>query len=202
MSFELLDNALQVLVLAACCAGGLTVAYRRRNRHVLMLAFGHACFAMGALFYVLHLAVVGYVPQVFYVAEISWLAAYLFYLSLQIDRTADLKVHFSPLAAAGAVAAAVCVLRFQIFGPSYFMSGCFALTAGALVYLSLFRLQSGAKGRRVDICLLVCVTFQLLVYIVSMFMTDYTRFNAYFAVDLSLTACLAALLPLTMGETE
>ena len=36
---------------------------------------------MGTLFFVLHLAILGRVPQIFYTCEISWLAAYLFFLS-------------------------------------------------------------------------------------------------------------------------
>ena len=41
---------------------------------------------------------------------------------------------------------------------------------------------------------------QVLLYLVSNFTRDYTRFNLYYAVDLTLTLSMAALLPLTLRE--
>ena len=40
----------------------------------------------------------------------------------------------------------------------------------------------------------------MLLYLVSNFTRDYTRFNLYYAVDLTLTLSMAALLPLTLRE--
>ena len=94
MSFELVDNLFQVVVLFSAAVAATVLSVRRKERGCLILAFGYACFAMGTLFYVLYLAIMGTVPQVFYVSEISWLAAYLFFLSLQIVRTEDLHVGF------------------------------------------------------------------------------------------------------------
>lgn len=85
MSFELVDNLFQVVVLFGAAVAATVLSVRRKERGCLILAFGYACFAMGTLFYVLYLAIMGTVPQVFYVSEISWLAAYLFFLSLQIS---------------------------------------------------------------------------------------------------------------------
>lgn len=44
--------------------------------------------------------------------------------------------------------------------------------------------------------MLVCVLLQIALYIVSVFMTYYTRFNLYFAVDIALTLSMASLLPI------
>ena len=146
------------------------------------------------------LAILGHTPRVFYVSEVSWLAAWLFYLSLQLVRTEGMKPRLSPLSVGGALAIAVCILTVRIFGPSYLMSSLFALTVGAVVFLSLFRLQSGAAGKRTDAALLVCVLLQLLLYAVSGFTRDYTRFNLYFVVDIALTLSMVALLPLMLRE--
>ena len=54
------------------------------SRSCLILAFGYASFMMGTLYYLLHLIILGHGPQVFYVAECSWMAAYFFFLSLLI----------------------------------------------------------------------------------------------------------------------
>ena len=200
MGFELLDNLIQIAVLGCASAVTLAAALRRKSRCCLTLALAYGCFAMGTLYYVLNLVILGHTPKVFYVAEVSWLASWLFYVSLQIVRTADRKLCIQPLPAGGALAAAGCVLIFHIFGPSYLMSAIFALTLGAVVFLSLFRLQNGAAGKGTDAALLACAVLQLLLYVVSAFTKTYTRFNLYFAVDLLLTLSFTALLPLTLRE--
>ena len=51
-----------------------------------------------------------------------------------------------------------------------------------------------------DCWLLLCVGLQVVLYVVSGFMEDFTRFNLYFAVDITLTLSFAALLPLALRE--
>lgn len=200
MSFELLDNFFQIAALGCVSAASMAAALRRKSRRCLILALAYGCFAMGTLYYALNLVILGHTPRAFYVAEVSWLASWLFYFSLQIVRTTGRRLRFLPIPAAGALAAGGCVLTVHIFGPSYLMSAAFALTVGALVYLSLFRLQSRAAGRGTDAVLLACAGLQLLLYLVSAFTGDYTRFNPYFAVDIALTLSFAALLPLQLRE--
>ena len=81
-NFELIDNLFQITVLLCTCVAAGILAIRHRNRSLLILSLAYACFAMGTIYYVLYLVIIGIWPQVFYVAEISWLAAWLFYLSL------------------------------------------------------------------------------------------------------------------------
>ena len=80
------------------------------------------------------------------------------------------------------------------------MEGCYAIVAGAGVYLSLWRIlrKSGAKNSAV--CLLLVPLLQILLYTVSEFTKDYSRFSLYYAVDILLTADLAALLPIFYRE--
>ena len=107
-SFELIDNFFQIVVLLCAAAAAGIFALRRRSRDLLILSLAYACFAMGTIYYVLYLVIIGIWPQVFYVAEISWLAAWLFYLSAQILRTEGMKCRFSlPAGATAAVMAAV-----------------------------------------------------------------------------------------------
>lgn len=129
-SFELIDNFFQIVVLLCAAAAAGIFALRRRSRDLLILSLAYACFAMGTIYYVLYLVIIGIWPQVFYVAEISWLAAWLFYLSAQILRTEGMKCRFSlPAGATAAVIAAVAFLDHD-FGPSYLISALFSLTAG------------------------------------------------------------------------
>ena len=200
MSFELLDNLFQIAALGCASAAAIAAALRRKSRRCLLLALAYGCFAMGTLYYVLNLVILGHTPRVFYVAEVSWLASWLFYCSLQIVRSEGMKLRLLPLPAGGALAAGGCVLAAHIFGPSYLMSTVFAFTVGALVFLSLFRLQSGAAGKWTDAALLGCAALQLLLYMVSASTKNYTRFNPYFAVDITLTLSFTALLPLQLRE--
>lgn len=79
MSFEIIDNTFQVIVLAAMALLAFILAFRRSSRSCLILAFGYASFMMGTLYYLLHLIILGHGPQVFYVAECSWMASYFFF---------------------------------------------------------------------------------------------------------------------------
>ena len=79
MSFEIIDNTFQVIVLAAMALLAFIFAFRRSSRSCLILAFGYASFMMGTLYYLLHLIILGHGPQVFYVAECSWMARISFF---------------------------------------------------------------------------------------------------------------------------
>ena len=200
MNFELIDNCYQVAVLFCAALAAIAVALRHRDRRFLILALFFACVSMGTLYWVLHIFIFGNVPQVFYVSEFSWLAAYLFLLSFQILRIDPVKPLVSLPALLCALFTAAVVLAVRMFGPSYVVSAAFAMVMSAIVYLAVRRLRRGGGGGLIDCWLLLCVGLQLLLYVVSAFMEDFTRFNLYFAVDITLTLSFAALLPLALRE--
>ena len=200
MNFELIDNCFQVAVLFCAALAAIAAALRHKDRRFLILALFFVCVSMGTLYWVLHIFIFGNVPQVFYVSEFSWLAAYLFLLSFQMVRTDRVRPLFSLPSLACALLTAAVVLAFRMFGPSYFVSAAFAGVVFAIVYLAVWRLRRKGDGRLIDCWLLLCVGLQLLLLVVSVFMRDYTRFNLYFAVDITLTLSFAALLPLALRE--
>ena len=200
MNFELIDNSFQVGVLFCAALAAIAAEFRHKGRRFLILALFFVCVSMGTLYWVLHIFIFGDVPQVFYVSEFSWLAAYLFLLSFQIVRTDGVRPLFSLPSLFCALLTAAVVLAFRMFGPSYFVSGAFAGVVFAIVYLAVWRLRRRGGGRLIDGWLLLCVGLQLLLYVVSCFMQDFTRFNLYFAVDIALTFSFAALLPLALRE--
>ena len=200
MNFELIDNSFQIIILGFCTIAALFLALRYKSRSLLILALAYACFCMGTAYYILYLVIMGKVPQVFYVAEISWLAAWLFYLSVQILRMEKIGYRFSWFAGSAAVLVAVVAFADHAFGPSYFFSTLFALTAGANMYLSVLGMQSVHPYRSTDGLMAGCIVLQVLLYLVSDFIQDYTCFNLYFAVDITLTLSMVALLPFTLRE--
>ena len=120
MNFEIVDNIFQILVLFCVMTASAVTACKKKSRDFLLLAGGYGCFMMGTLYYVLYLIIMGKVPQIFYVAEISWLAAYLFFLSLSLSRR-DLHGKLPGVVSVlGAVVIVCLVMAFQIFGPSLF----------------------------------------------------------------------------------
>ena len=200
MNFELIDNCFQVAVLFFAALAAIAASLRHKDRRFLILALFFVCISMGTLYWVLHLFIFGNVPQVFYVSEFSWLAAYLFMLSFQMVRTDRVRSQFSLLPLVCALLTAVAVLVLRMFGPSYVVSASFAGVMSAIVYLAVWRLRRVGRGKQVDCGLLLCVGLQLLLFVVSVFMQDFTRFNLYFAVDITLTLSFAALLPLALRE--
>lgn len=193
MSFEIIDNTFQVIVLAAMALLAFLLAFRRSSRSCLILAFGYASFMMGTLYYLLHLIILGHGPQVFYVAECSWMASYFFFLSLEILYWEGLRPPFSPFALAAGVIIAGVVMRVQVFGPSPLMSG-------ALAYLCFSALQKEKRLRPYEIALLLEMSLQILLFVASEFIRDYTRFNLYYAVDILLTLTLVSFLPHILRE--
>lgn len=202
MGFELIDNSFQIIILGICTIIALFLALRYKSRNMLILALAYACFCMGTTYYILYLIIRGKVPQIFYVAEISWLAAWLFYLSVQILRMEKIGYCFSWLAGSIAILIAIVAFADRAFGPSLFFSALFAFTAGANLYLSILGIRSVHPYRSMDALMAACTVLQVLVYLVSDFTRDYTCFNLYFAVDITLTLSMAALLPLTLREVS
>ena len=131
---------------------------------------------------------------------VGYLAAWLFYLSVQILRIERIGYRFSWFAGSAAVLVAVVAFADHAFGPSYFFSALFALVAGVNMYLSVFGMQSVQPYRSTDGLMAGCIVLQVLLYLVSDFIQDYTCFNLYFAVDITLTLSMVALLPFTLRE--
>ena len=200
MNFELIDNCFQIAVLSCSALAAIAAALRHKDRRVLILALFFACVSMGTLYWVLHIFIFGDVPQVFYVSEFSWLAAYLFLLSFQMVRTDRVRPLFSLPSLFCALLTAAVVLVVRMFGPSYFVSAAFAGVFSAIVYLAVWRLRRRDGGGLMDCWLLLCVGLQMILFVVSVFMPDFTHFNLYFAVDITLTLSFAALLPLALRE--
>lgn len=200
MNFELIDNLFQVAALSTASAAGLFLALRRQDRRLLILAMAYASFAIGTTYWLLHIAIRGEPPQVFCVPELSWGACYLFYLSIQILRCEKLHIRFSLFALLYALAMFFQILRYHILGPSYFTNYAFSLIIGVMTYLTVYRLLHCTPARSFDLCLLIVMLLQLLLYMISARMADFIHFNPYFVVDLLLTLCAVTLLPLLLRE--
>ena len=151
MSFEIIDNFFQVIVIGLMALISGIMALRESSKEYLLLSCGYFCMSLATLYYVLCLIITGKVPQVFYVAEISWIAAYLFYLSVSLFRTNVQEKSCKP-AAVGAVVVTVVSMLIKIMGPSPVTEIAFAVTAGTIVYRSIW----GSVRKILRNCLTFC----------------------------------------------
>lgn len=200
MNFELIDNFIQVVALGVGAIGATLQALFKRKREFVILAMAYACSAMGTAYWLLHIAIMGDIPRAFYVAEISWIAAYCFYLSLQIYRNRKDKIGFSLQGGFGTFCVAMVATKFRFMGASYLLSAIYSFVLLGVFYLSAWQRKIRGKFSPVDAAMMVMIVLQASIYVASYMTEDYTRFNVYFAIDLCLTTTAVSLLPLIIRE--
>ena len=77
-NFEIYDNAFQTLSLMVMMIVSGAAGLKYSSRKLVVLACAYGSIMLGTLFYMLHLTIIGDIPRIFYVSEISWMAGYLF----------------------------------------------------------------------------------------------------------------------------
>ena len=205
-NFETADNLFQLFSLLLTMVLAAASGLKLQSRKLVVLACGYTGFILGLLFYMLHLAIIGDIPRVFYVSESSWMAGYLFYLFLVTLREDRQNLHFEPVPAVMAVLTAVAAVYSEVMGGSVLLSLAFGIIAGIIVYFSAVRIHRaisfGHGPAPFDIAMAAVVILQNLVYFSSEYIEDYTRFNLYFAMDMMLTISMCSLFFFLKKEVE
>ena len=191
MSFEIIDNGIQVGLFLLFALFSLIQGLHMQNRRFLILAGTYASFSMGTLYYLLYLVIMGKVPQVFYVSEMAWMASYLFLLALCLMETRRYRGKLDVWVLGLTIVEAAMVIGWKILGPSYPFTIVFAVVTACIFYYALLDYQM--EKRRLMLAMVLVIVWQLLLYIVSVFTTGYTHFNLYFAVDFLLMATMCSL---------
>lgn len=176
------------------------------SRKLVVLACAYGSIMLGTLFYMLHLTIIGDIPRIFYVSEISWMAGYLFFLFLVILRQERKNVNFQPVPAMLALFTLAASVHSEVMGNSILMSLAFGVIAGAIVYISSIRIRrahlSGTHPAAFDRMMIAVVILQILVYFVSEYVSDFSTFNLYFAVDILFTLSLCSLFRMIRKEVQ
>ena len=191
MSFEIIDNGIQVGLFLLFALFSLIQVLHMQNRRFLILEGTYASFSMGTLYYLLYLVIMGKVPQVFYVSEMAWMASYLFLLALCLMETRRYRGKLDVWVLGLTIVEAAMVIGWKILGPSYPFTIVFAVVTACIFYYALLDYQM--EKRRLMLAMVLVIVWQLLLYIVSVFTTGYTHFNLYFAVDFLLMATMCSL---------
>lgn len=142
-SFEISENTFQIIAMFAGMTIAGIVGFKYRSRRAIVLSCAYASFMLGTLFYTLHMTIIGDIPRIFYVSDISWMASYLFLLLLMSMRKnkSDKPVRFEILPAViSAVTFAISVYN-EILGPSLIMSCGFRIIAGGIVYYAALNIM-------------------------------------------------------------
>ena len=191
MSFEVIDNGIRVGLFLLFALFSLIHGIRKQDRRFWILSGCYACFSMGTLYYLIYLVIMGKVPQVFYVSEIAWMASYLFLLALCLIVTGKCQKRHSIVACVLTATEVAVVIGKRIFGPSYPFSIIFAMVIGVIFYHAVLDVQENRRG--ISFSMIGLIVWQLLLYIVSEHIRDYTQFNLYFVVDFLLMATMCSL---------
>ena len=196
-NFEIFDNVFQTMSLMVMMIVSGAAGLKYSSRKLVVLACAYGGIMLGTLFYMLHLTIIGDIPRKFYVSEISWMAGYLFFLFLVTLRHEWKKATLQPVPAMLALGTVAASVHSEVMGNSVLMSLAFGATAGAIVYISSVRLRrarlSGTPAAAFDGMMIAVVILQILVYFVSEYITDFSTFNLYFAIDILFTISLCSL---------
>lgn len=205
-NFEIFDNVFQTLSLMGMMVVSGAAGLKYSSRKLVVLACAYGSIMLGTLFYMLHLTIIGDIPRIFYVSEISWMAGYLFFLFLVILRQERKNVNFQPVPAMLALFTLAASVHSEVMGNSILMSLAFGVIAGAIVYISSIRIRrahlSGAHPVAFDRMMIAVVILQILVYFVSEYVSDFSTFNLYFAVDILFTLSLCSLFRMIRKEAQ
>ena len=205
-NFEIYDNIFQTMSLMVMMIVSGAAGLKYSSRKLVVLACAYGSIMLGTLFYMLHLTIIGDIPRIFYVSEISWMAGYLFFLFLVTLRQDRKNVNFQPVPAMLALFILVASVHSEVMGNAILMSLTFGVIAGAIVYLSSIRIRrarrSGIPPAAFDGMMVAVVMLQILVYFVSEYISDFSTFNLYFAVDILFTLSLCSLFWLIRKEVR
>ena len=204
--FEIFDNVFQTMSLMVMMIVSGAAGLKYSSRKLVVLACAYGGIMLGTLFYMLHLTIIGDIPRIFYVSEISWMAGYLFFLLLVILRQERKNVNFQPVPAMLVLFTLIASVHSDVMGNSVLMSLVFGAITGTIVYISSLRIlhahRSHISPAAFDWMMVAVVILQILVYFVSEYISDFSTFNLYFAVDILFTLSLCSLFWLIRKEVR
>ncbi|HHV28074.1 MAG TPA: hypothetical protein GXX73_00415 [Clostridium sp.] len=80
---ELIDNAIQLVVLIGCCIYSAVLTIRSKEQVWFLLTCFYGAYALGLIYWVLFIAFYSGTPKISPVSDLSWMASVLFLIVLQ-----------------------------------------------------------------------------------------------------------------------
>lgn len=200
MMLEFWDYLAQLTVTAAGFGIALRRYYKTRRQAWFLLAHFYGTFALGTLYWTLHLLLRQQTPSVFYVSDLAWIASFVFLLTLVFTLpSADERRFHTPLCLA---VPAVCVPQLALYLThgdvlsNLLMCGMTMLAAWCAVRgLAWARRSGDGRLRRFYRITLGFAALEYALWTSSCFWVSDTLTNPYFWFDFLLTAALPLFLP-------
>lgn len=200
-SIEIIENTLQLSLLAVCAVLAGTYAFRNRDMNAGILTMFFGSYVLGDTYWLLYRIFRGFTPYVFYVSDLSWYAAYLFlFLLLQRLAPEEERKTFSVIWVLPGIFTGLMAAFYMQWGDIFGN----LVTAVLMFLLLLYPIRglmyiSGhpeARSRRMlYIAVLVFVAFEYLTWTASCFFSGDTLANPYYWLDFMITPCAILLLP-------
>ena len=197
---ELIDNLIQFAATATGCVWAGVTFSKSRKQPLFLLACFYGVYALGALYWTLHLLLFGETPPLFYVSDIGWIASYTFLLTLLYTmRSPEQRQRKTALCW---LAPAFCVPQFILYithgDVFYNLVSCTLTTLIAWFAIDglVFSLRSGEKDAApFYISALGFAILEYCLWTASCFWVSDTLTNPYFWFDFLLSCSMLALLP-------
>ena len=203
---ETIENALQLGVTGICSAICFFLAYRMKEKEWDILALFYAAIFLGDLYWLLYLLFKGTTPNLSYVSEFAWYAAYMFLLIIFrfVGGEKATQIRHPLLWLIPVFVIGMCIFYMQ-WG-DYLGNIISAFLMGLLFLNSIRGLIAFSRGDEADetfrtrrnFCasVLVLCLIEYTLWTVSCFSSGEGISNPYYWFDFLFTMSMAALLPL------
>lgn len=203
MGVELCSNVLQTIVAVATAITAVTWAHIGRKKEYVFVAGFFCALALGIGYWLTYQLLNMETPQIFYVADLTWIAAFLFLICLEMQITPpQVKKYYHPLMCIPIVVAVPLTVYFCTWGAVLVN----ILSVGSLAYVAYLALGNllyhRARGiaspyQGIHRVCLVYVFTEYALWLSSCFWVSDTMTNPYFWFDFAITAELVWLLVAT-----
>lgn len=201
MTTELFCNVVQLCVclLTAVWMTILAVRYERMV-HILMAGFTDT-FALGTLYWVTHQLLKNHTPETFYLSEISWMAAPLFLLSMEIHSAKEVKQGRWHPYVLGVYLVALGLWAFFTWEGGDGLANAMYMSATAICFAKAIQnyLYGDPSGRSIHLFCMLFATVEWLLWLAECIWHGNTWTNPYFWVDTLLTVTIALTVPAVKG---
>lgn len=199
---EIIDNSIQLTVLACCCIYSAIQAIRRNTNAWFLLTCFYGAYALGLVFWLLFLFFYSDWPHISPVSDLSWMASVLFLIVLQNTISLPEERAYRPSSAwvAPACSTALCFFFFQ-WG-DYLLNILWAALMGVCGYNALrgllYARQKSDGTRNNQYIYMAVLAFILLEYglwVTSGFWKEISLSNPYYWIDFLMTATFVTFMP-------
>lgn len=204
MTIELCTNVVQMSVSLASAVWIILLAVRQQRMvHILMAGFA-GTFALGTLYWVTHQLLTTQTPETFYLSEISWMAAPLFLLSIQLYVAKETKRGAWHPGVIGVYLLAAGLWTFFTWEggdglANLLYMGTTAVCCGKALQNHLF---GDPRGRSIHLFCMAFAAVEWALWFTECVWTGDTWANPYFWVDNLLTLTIALSIPAVKGAWD